>query len=203
MLAGLSCHIIKLRPGSGIIIHTIVIFIWESQLQSKHRYIQTKTEPIGTAFAWSLSVQSSFTYNDNKYEVCNLLVSLFQSLICYLWGPFAYVPGYKYRTRAQHQRTPLKKIEFHTINKDFEQTVQFCFLLLTIFHKQERTLRIKWVTWLDHPLIQLKPIMQRQSLDILHFNFINSGPRNFSPWILVLLHFLNTFPTYRKCRNYI
>ena len=96
-----------------------------------------------------------------------------------------------------------KWIEFHKINKDFEQTVQFCFLLLTIFHKQERTLRIKWVTWLDHPLIQLKPIMQRQSLDILHFNFINSGPRNFSPWILVLLHFLNTFPTYRKCRNYI
>ena len=42
-----------------ILIHTIVIFIWDSQLQSKHRYIQTKTEPIGTAFAWSLSVQSS------------------------------------------------------------------------------------------------------------------------------------------------
>ena len=95
-----------------------------------------------------------------------------------------------------------EKIEFHTINKDFEQNVQFCFLLLTIFHKQERTLRIKWVTWLDHPLIQLKPIMQRQSLDILHFNFINSGPRNLSPWISVLI-FLNTFPTYRKCRNYI
>ena len=28
-----------------------------------------------------------FTYNDNKYEVCNLLVSLFQSPIYYLWGP--------------------------------------------------------------------------------------------------------------------
>ena len=35
-----------------------------------------------------------------------------------------------------------EKIEFHTINKDFEQTVQFCFLLLTILHKQERTLRL-------------------------------------------------------------
>ena len=95
-----------------------------------------------------------------------------------------------------------EKIEFHTVNKDFEQTVQFCFLLLTIFHKQERTLRIKWVTWLDHPLIQLKPIMQRQSLDILHFNFINLAPEISLPEYQ-FLYFLNTFPTYRKCRNYI
>ena len=88
MLDRLSCHIIKnlnLGPEDINSHHCHIHHLFENHSYKANTDIfRQKQNPLGQPLLGRCHCKPPFTYNDNKYEVCNLLVSLFQSPICYL-----------------------------------------------------------------------------------------------------------------------